>query len=278
MRNRRVSTNVAGTHRSIFRGQGIEFDQVVKYHFGDDIRNVDWNVTARLGEPYRKVFVEDREVVVYVVVEDSPALLFGSGDVSKREVLFELAGLSLLLSMFNRERVGLLHLCAGERRYLRPTRRRARLMSALGELLTAPEPDPESQLDEEALLDFLETLPKGALIVRFGEVPQGAPSARWAAARRRHQILSVCVEDPWERGGPRVGGCMAYDPIDAALVWLEDSAQARATHAAWREARARNWRQWWPDAADRLLVDTEADALQSLVGFLRMRGQRRAAD
>src|SRR5580698_3851671 len=88
-----VENVLSGEYRSAFRGRGMEFDQVVKYEYGDDIRDIDWNVTARLGEPYRKKFVEEREVTLLLVLEDSPTLNFGSGSQSKREALLELAGL-----------------------------------------------------------------------------------------------------------------------------------------------------------------------------------------
>ena len=91
-----VENVLSGEYRSAFRGRGMEFDQVVKYEFGDDVRDIDWNVTARLGEAYRKKFVEEREVTVLVVFEDSPSLSFGSGAQSKREALLELAGLVML--------------------------------------------------------------------------------------------------------------------------------------------------------------------------------------
>ena len=78
-----VSTALSGNYRSVFRGKGMEFDQVVKYQWGDDMRDIDWNVTARLGEPYRKKFIEERELSIIFVFEDTPALQFGSGTRSK---------------------------------------------------------------------------------------------------------------------------------------------------------------------------------------------------
>ena len=84
---------LGGEYRSAFRGRGREFDQVVQYEFGDDVRDIDWNVTARLGEPYRKKFVEERELTVVLLFDDSLSLQFGSGQRSKRDTLLELAGL-----------------------------------------------------------------------------------------------------------------------------------------------------------------------------------------
>ena len=82
----------------------MEFDQVVKYEFGDDVRDIDWNVTAKLGEPYRKKFVEEREISLILLFEDTPSLQFGSGAKSKREALLELASLIMLLSAVNGDR------------------------------------------------------------------------------------------------------------------------------------------------------------------------------
>ena len=79
-----VNTTVSGEYRSAFRGRGMEFDQVVKYQWGDDPRDIDWNVTARLGEPYRKRFVEERDLTILFVFEDSPALQFGSEGRTRR--------------------------------------------------------------------------------------------------------------------------------------------------------------------------------------------------
>src|ERR1022692_506310 len=101
-----VENILSGQYRSAFRGRGIEFDQVVRYQFGDDVRDIDWNVTARLGEPYRKKFTEEREVTLLLVLEDSPTLVFGSGAQSKREALLELAGLVMLLGAGNGDRGG----------------------------------------------------------------------------------------------------------------------------------------------------------------------------
>ena len=87
-----ADTSLGGEYRSAFRGRGREFDQVVRYEWGDDVRDIDWNVTARLGEPYRKKFVEERELTVVLLFEDSLSLQFGSGSKTKRDTLLEVGG------------------------------------------------------------------------------------------------------------------------------------------------------------------------------------------
>src|SRR5471030_2162248 len=135
-----VENVLSGEYRSAFRGRGMEFDQVVKYEFGDDVRDIDWNVTARLGEAYRKKFVEEREVTLLLVFEDSPSLQFGSGAQSKREALLELAGLVMLLSAVNRDRVGFVHAAPAGYTFREPMRGRGAILHAAATLMSRPAP------------------------------------------------------------------------------------------------------------------------------------------
>jgi hypothetical protein len=135
-----VENVLSGEYRSAFRGRGMEFDQVVKYEFGDDVRDIDWNVTARLGEPYRKKFVEEREVTLLLVFEDSPSLQFGSSALSKREALLELAGLVMLLGAVNRDRVGYVYAAPDGYQLREPVRGRGPILHAASTLLGMPPP------------------------------------------------------------------------------------------------------------------------------------------
>lgn len=262
---------MVGEHRSIFRGRGMEFDQVVRYEFGDDVRDIDWNVTARLGEPYRKVFVEEREVTVLVIVNDDPALQFGSGAVTKREIMFEVAGLALMLATINRERAALLYHAPDGTTFYPPTRRRARILNAIAGLYRAPLPDPTTPFAGSPIP--ARPVPRGALIVWLGEVPEGGPPHEWTAIRRRHQVIGIRVEDEWERKGPALQDALAYDPASGDLVQVRDSAAARAAHATWYAEREKRWRAWWPDPDNRLVVSTTADPLAALIRFLRSRAR-----
>jgi uncharacterized protein (DUF58 family) len=272
LRRRRVTSALIGEHRSIFRGRSMEFDQVVKYAFGDDIRDVDWNVTARLGDIYRKIFVEEREITVFVVVSDDPALQFGSGEVSKRDLLLDLAGLVMMLASVNRERAALLHLTPAGKTLHPPTRRRARIMAAIAALFEASAPDPGLKFVSSPLMT--QRLPKDAMVVWLGEVPAMPPPSDWPAMRSRHQVIGIRVEDEWERTGPRLKNFVAYDPNVQDLVWVDGSPAGQAAHQAWRERRESICNAWWPDPADRLVVNASADPLDALVRFLRSRGGR----
>ncbi|MFQ3671466.1 MAG: DUF58 domain-containing protein [Verrucomicrobiia bacterium] len=135
-----ADTIVSGEYRSAFRGRGREFDQVVKYQYGDDLRDIDWNVTARRGEPYRKRFIEEREVTLALLVEDTPSLQFGSDSTSKREALAELAGLLSLVAAANRDRLAILHAAPGSHWFLPPARGLRAIRASAARLLDQAAP------------------------------------------------------------------------------------------------------------------------------------------
>lgn len=272
MRGRRVETALTGEHRSIFRGRGMEFDQVVRFAFGDDIRDVDWNVTARLGEVYRKVFIEDREASVAVVFADDPSLQFGSGVRSKRDALLELAGLVMLLGVLNRERVTLIHERPEGALIYPPARRRDRIMATAGALFSATPPDP---LIAGACSPLIrQNIPRGSLIIWIGEVPNAPPPPEWGGWTRRHPIIGVRAEDMWEREGHTSAQLIAYDPVAGRVVELRDDPATRERHAVWRADRDARWRAWWPDPADRLTIGPDEDPLAGLTHFMRSRHAR----
>jgi len=276
-----VENVLSGEYRSAFRGRGMEFDQVVKYEFGDDVRDIDWNVTARLGEPYRKKFVEEREVTLLVVFEDSPSLQFGSGRSSKREALLELAGLVMLLGAVSRDRVGYLHCSPQGSEFRPPVRGRGQIMHLASSLIGRPPPPLTTSEAASVSLPFRllsNAVPRHSILLWLSDFPPREEPEGWAVLRRRYQTLGFRVDDPWERELPEGGVLAAYDPIGARLVTLEGSAAERRAHAQWREERDQAWSRLFPDPLTRLVLGTEEDRLDALVRFFHARmGQTRRA-
>ncbi|QYM77865.1 DUF58 domain-containing protein [Horticoccus luteus] len=276
-----VENVLSGEYRSTFRGRGMEFDQVVKYEFGDDVRDLDWNVTARLGEPYRKKFVEEREVTLLVVFADTPSLQFGSADISKREALLELAGFVMLLGAVNRDRVGFVHASPTGHTFRAPVRGRGAILHAAASLLAIPPPSVRATGPADAQLPWrllARAAPKHSVLLWLGDFPPQAVPEGWPVLQRRYQTMGFRVDDPWERALPTRGLFAAYDPAASRLVTLENSAAERAAHAAWRAARDRSWHALFPDPLSRLVVATDENRLDALVRFFnaRMRaGSRR---
>lgn len=273
MRGQRVQTMLAGHHGSIFRGPGMEFDQVVRFELGDDIRDIDWNVTARRGELYRKVFMGDREAGLMIIFADAPALQFGGGTRSKRAVLLECAALVMLLGAVQGEPVSLIHQSPSGSRVFPAVRARPQILKMIGALFAAARPDPLGA-DACCAPCAQPGLPKGTQVVWLGEVPHERPSRPWVTWQHRHRVIGLRAEDPWERLGPLTGALAAYDSVSRKVVDLRDDAATRARHAAWRKRQEERWRAWWPHPAYRLTLDTAEDVLEALSAFLALRHKR----
>lgn len=268
-----LQTVLSGEYRSTFRGRGMEFDQVVKYEFGDDVRDIDWNVTARLGEPYRKKFVEEREVTVLIVFEDTPSLQFGSGARSKRAALLEMAGLIALLGAVNRDRVGLVHVTPTGHHLAQPVRGRGQIMHLAAGLLGRPPPVLDGPSEAEIPWRLISrAAPKHSVLLWLGDFPARPVPEGWPVIRRHYQPMCVRVDDPWDRELPDTGSFGAYDPIAGRVVVIDPRSSAqRQQHAEWRTERDAALAELQADPLARLLVSTDDDMLDALVRFFRAR-------
>jgi hypothetical protein len=297
-----VENVLSGEYRSAFRGRGMEFDQVVKYTFGDDVRDIDWNVTARLGEPYRKKFIEEREVSLLLLFEDSVSLQFGSGAQSKREALLELAGLVMMLGAVNRDRVGFLHASPAGYTLKEPVRGRGQILHAAAQLLgqAAPPLDSGARNAERGTPDsasgtqpsafspqpsaipwrlLAKAAPRHSILIWLGDFPPRVEPEGWSVLTRRYQTMGFRVEDPWDRELPAGRSLTAYDPVAGRLVNLNGNSGAqRAAHAEWVAQRDASFRALFPDPLSRLSVGTDQERLEALVRFFHARmfaGHRR---
>jgi uncharacterized protein (DUF58 family) len=266
---------LGGEYRSVFRGRGREFDQVVQYEYGDDVRDIDWNVTARRGEPYRKKYVEERELTVVLLFDDGLSLQFGSGERSKRDTLLELAGLFALLCAGNRDRAGFWHALPGAQLVREPVRGRTAIIETAATLLGQPVPalDPGGDVDID-WQRFFHAFPRHSVVLWLGDfAPRPLPPA-WTVLRRRYQMIGLRVEDPWERVLPHTGSLTAVDPVSGELLPFDTNSKAsRARHALWVRARDKYWQELFPSPVDRLTVSTEDDLLQAVIRFFRARMQ-----
>ncbi len=266
-----VETMLTGNYRSTFRGRGMEFDQVVKYTWGDDLRDIDWNVTARLGEPYRKKFVEEREVSVILVFEDSPALQFGSAGRTRRDTLLELASLLLLLGGINRDRMGLLYASPDGFWFQRPlpgqdyARRSASLL--LGQ--EAPQVNGPSQVAVPWRLALRSTAAHSVL-VWLGAFTASPPPDEWPLLCRRFQTMGCRADDPWDFDLPGSTRMNVFDPQAGQVMDLHTGDEEREAHAAWARRRDAHFSGLFPHVRDQLLVGTDTPVFERMVDFFRI--------
>ncbi|HEY2402695.1 MAG TPA: DUF58 domain-containing protein [Steroidobacteraceae bacterium] len=273
-----VTTTVSGDYRSAFRGRGMEFDQVVKYEWGDDPRDIDWNVTARLGEPYRKRFVEERDLSVILVVEDSPALQFGSEGRTRRETLLEAAALLMLISSINKDRVGLWYVAPGRSWFQRALPGRKDIMRVTSQLLSQSAPPldgpPQCQIPWRMLRKVAS---RGSVLLWLGPFMPAPLPEGWRELQRRYQTVGVRADDQWDVELPEDARFAAYDPIAGRLTTIDTSAPAqRSAHRRWRGEREAHFTHLFARHDERLKILNTEDPLQALVAYFHR--HRRGAD
>ncbi len=264
-----------GTYRSVFRGSGLEFEEVREYEPGDDIRSIDWNVTARMGTPYIKKFREDRELNIFLAVDASASSWFGSVAQSKRELGAEVAALLALTAMTNSDRVGLLRFASGMQEWLPSRRGREHLLRLIRELLFAPPRRARTELSAAAR--FLTNVTKKRsvvfLISDFIDVEIDA-SVRMLG--RKHDVIAVLLNDPRELELPSVGVVALEDAETGRTTYLDTSdARVRREYAAQARQRRIDRRR----ALGRMKIDsvelfTDRPFVPALMAFFNARTRR----
>lgn len=266
---------LAGDYRSAFRGRGVEFDQVVKYTYGDDMRTIDWNVTARRGEPYRKQYIEERELTLHVLFEDSPGMAFGSGIKTRRETALDLFALITHLCVQNRDRLAITYLSGQLQWYERPVRGRSKIY-ALAHRLLESAPSKSAALSAEqlsrTLRACLKVLPKHTIFLWVSDhAPRPVPM-EWALMRKKFVCIGVRPDDPWDRATPRSGVFPVVDPLSEQILTLDwASSSVRRQHEAWRKARDEFFQELFPSEFDRMVLPPEASLPEVLFRFFQKR-------
>jgi uncharacterized protein (DUF58 family) len=295
---RQVADVLAGEYVSVFKGRGMEFDEVRPYVPGDDVRTIDWNVTARTGEPFVKRFVEERQLTLMLMADVSASQDFGSSERSKREVAAELCALLAFSAIRNDDIVGLALFHGDIEQYIPPRKgqkhalRVVREVLAHGEASAAPAPvglgarllgrrrRPRSHrhaTDIGGAMEFLATVTRRRTIcfVVSDFLDEGFETAL-AAANRRHDVIAVLVDDPRERALPGVGMVTLRDAetgrtrlVDTgSSAFRDEVARASAARVADLEHRLRSV------GVDFIHVDASGSVVDPLVRFFRMRERR----
>lgn len=201
---RMVSDLLAGAYTSAFKGRGMEFEDVREYQPGDEVRSIDWNVTARMQFPYVKNFREERELTVILVVDLSASGDFGTGRKSKREILAEIAALLALSAVQNSDRVGLLLFTDRVERYLPPKKGVTHALRLIRDLLAFKPVGRGTDLSG-ALAYLGKIQKKRGICFVLSDFIASDPSQQLTLTARRHDLVSICMTDPKELDFPKVG-------------------------------------------------------------------------
>jgi uncharacterized protein (DUF58 family) len=276
---RLVDQQLAGQYHSVFKGRGLVFSDVRPYYAGDDVRAIDWNITARMNAPHVKQFVEERDRTVNLMIDMSASGHFGSRGTTKRELAAELAAVVAFSAIKNNDRVGLYIVTDKVERYVPPKKGRRHVLRVIGEIL-AFEPT-SRKTDLAAGLDFLGKVARRRSVVFLLSDFLGSDPAAWERAmqitRQRHELVPVVVSDPMEQALPDVGLMMFEDLETGEVVEIDTSSRARQEFAK-KAAKAAATR----DAALRRInldvveVETNQPYVDALIAFFRARAKRMA--
>jgi len=276
-----VNSLFTGEYRSVFKGQGMEFAEVREYLPGDEVRSIDWNVTARMRRPFVKRYVEERELTVMLAVDLSGSARFGTARRFKSEVETELAAVIAMSAVRNNDRVGTLLFTDRVELVVPPRKGRRHVLRVIRELLAyAPE---QRGTDLTGALEYLNRLlTQHAIIFLLSDFLATGYEHQLKLLVQRHDVIAVTVGDPAEDVLPNVGLVEFIDPETGVLVSVNTSnAVVRAQYAR-RAADERATRRQLLRrlAIDEIVVRTDGDVVSPLLRFFRereMRGRRRAA-
>lgn len=271
---RLVDQGVAGDYHSAFKGRGMEFAEVRPYQPGDDVRSLDWNVTARMGEPYVKQFVEERDLSVFVAVDVSGSLGFGSRAILKRELAAEVTALLAFAAVRNQDRVGAALLARDLELFLPPARRRAHVLRLVREVLLT-RGGGGTDLDR-ALGQLLATLKQRSVLFLVSDFLNTSYESSLKAAAARHDVIVVEIVDPRDDQLPAVGPVPLQDAETGRIALVDGRRAGRRHAAARRQQRAELARVTRALAVDHLVLSTDRPYMAPLVAFFERRRRRLA--
>ncbi len=281
--NRLVSETLGGQYHSVFKGQGMNFEEVREYQPGDEVRAIDWNVTARMNHPFVKKFVEERELTLMLIVDVSGSGLFGSGDQAKRELAAEIASVLAFSAIRNNDKVGLILFTDEVEKYMPPKKGRRYVLRVIREILFYEPKRKGTNLNTAlqflsrvtahkaiavVISDFLDESTPGR--TSAGKARSAAPSAGGSMmsmgcqaalrqANRRHDVVAVHIADRHEMELPALGRLILEDAETGKVVEINTNVERLRSSFKQRQAKAQ------ADLA-RMFRSSNIDSIQLLTG------------
>lgn len=282
--NKLIDDQLSGDYHSTFKGQGVEFDEVRPYVPGDDVRTIDWNVTAKTGLPYIKRFSEERELTILFIVDVSGSQGYGSVRRSKMELAAEVTALLALTAIRNQDKIGLILFSDQIVKYIPPRKGRDSVMRLVREVLAA-EDSATGGTDIAAALKFLNSVQKRRAVVFLvsdfllsSVKPQTSSFAQLLrATARHHDMVCVPVSDPAEQELPNVGLVELEDPETGELVLVDTSSAAvrRRFSATASEENEELKRFFLKTGIDTLTIATDRPYIDEVRALFKRRARKR---
>lgn len=258
----------AGAYRSIFKGQGMEFEDVREYIPGDEVRNIDWNVTARMNHPFVKNFREERDLTMFLVVDTSASCQFG-GQVKKSDIIAEIAAVLAFSAIQNNDKVGLLLYSDIVEKYIPPYRNRMHVLRIIRELLAFKPQHTGSNL--EIALRYLGNLQlRSSICFLISDFLFPMPTKKIKLLAAKHDLISICITDPEEYNLPNIG-LAAFQDMETGKELFLDTSQASS---AMKEKVQQQKKAAASIGTDFIEIRTDQSYTSALKQFFKMRKTR----
>ncbi len=273
--NRVVDSLLGGEYHSAFKGRGMEFEEVREYQVGDEIRTIDWNVTARTGSPYVKVYREERELTVFLLVDVSPSEHFGTSSQQKNELAAEFSALIAFAAIRNNDKVGLILFGDTVELYVPPKKGRKHVLRVIRHLLSHRAKSRGTDI-AEALTFFMRVARRRCTVFLISDFIATGYEKVLSAVRAKHDLIAVRTVDPRETVFPDVGLVALEDAETGELVVVDTSSEqvrrlfARRSH----EEQARRENLFRSLEVDELVITTGKPYVRELSNFFRLREKK----
>ena len=274
IKTRGLSSNIfAGQYHSAFKGRGMAFSEVREYQYGDDVRDIDWNVTARFNKPYVKVFEEERELTVMLLVDMSSSLDFGTSGMYKKDMVAEIAATLAFAAIQNNDKIGAIFFTDRIEKFIPPQKGRKHILYIIREVLGF---EPESkQTDITVPLQYLTNAIKKrcTTFVLSDFIDERDFKSALTIANRKHDVVAIQVYDKRVEELPDVGLMKMADPESGEEVYVDTSSRkVRALHRKWWiESQVRLRDTFSKSGVDSISVRTDQDYVKSLMNLFAKR-------
>jgi len=273
--SRLVNESLAGEYHSVFKGRGMEFDEVREYQHGDDIRTIDWNVTSRTGHPYVKRYVEERELTVILLIDASASGLFGSSGKVKGEIAAEISALLAFSAIKNNDRVGAMLFTDRIEKFIPPRRGSTHVLRVIREVLYH-KPEGRGTRIQKALEHLNLVVRKRAVVFLISDLLDQGFEQALKVANRRHDVVILQIVDPREQELPDVGIVELRDSETGEIVEVDTSLKhvRDACAANWARDRDRLTKLFQSQRMDHVLIDVARPYDMPLVRFFEERAHK----
>ncbi len=276
IKTRGLSRNIfAGEYHSAFKGRGMAFSEVREYQFGDDIRNIDWNVTARYSHPYVKIFEEERELTVMLLIDVSGSREFGTFEKLKKNVITELSAILSFSAIQNNDKIGVIFFSESIEKFIPPKKGRSHILRIIRELIDFT-PEKRGTDVTEALRYLTNAIKKRCTAFVISDFMDNNAEMEQALsiANNKHDVVAIRIYDERETELPPIGMLKLKDAETGQYIWIDSSSnRTRKMYKQWWDKQDQKLNAMFTKCGvDNVSINTREDHVKSLMSLFKKRG------